>query len=59
LVPGWLWILGFSGTLITVNAFSVSTFGTVEYWFSLIKIAAIVVFIALAGYLLYQAGGAP
>jgi L-asparagine transporter-like permease len=59
LVPGWLWILGFSGTLITVNAFSVSTFGTVEYWFSLIKIAAIVVFIALAAYLLYQAGGAP
>jgi L-asparagine transporter-like permease len=28
-VPGWLWILGFSGILITVNAFSVSTFGTV------------------------------
>jgi L-asparagine transporter-like permease len=58
LVPGWLWILGFSATLITVNAFSVSTFGTVEYWFSLIKIAAIVVFIALAGYLLFQASGA-
>jgi L-asparagine transporter-like permease len=59
LVPGWLWILGFSATLITVNAFSVSTFGTVEYWFSLIKIAAIVVFIVLAGYLLFQAGGSP
>jgi L-asparagine transporter-like permease len=56
LVPGWLWILGFSATLITVNAFSVSTFGTVEYWFSLIKIAAILVFIALAGYLLVDAG---
>ncbi len=57
LVPGWLWILGFSGILIAVNAVSVSTFGTVEYWFSLIKIAAIVAFIALAGYLLLRAGG--
>jgi L-asparagine transporter-like permease len=52
--PGWIWIVGFSGLLITVNAFSVSTFGTVEYWFSLIKIAAIVCFILLAGYLLAQ-----
>jgi L-asparagine transporter-like permease len=54
-VPAWIWILGFSGALITVNAFSVSTFGTVEYGFSLIKITAIVAFILLAGYLL--AGG--
>ena len=50
-VPGWLWIAVFSGSLITVNALSVSTFGTVEYWFSLLKISAIVVFILLAGYL--------
>ncbi len=52
--PGWIWIAGFSGLLITVNAFSVSTFGTVEYWFSLIKLAAIVCFILLAGYVLAQ-----
>lgn len=50
-VPGWLWIGMFSGSLITVNALSVSTFGTVEYWFSLLKITAIVAFILLAGYL--------
>ena len=56
--PGWIWIVGFSGLLITVNAFSVSTFGTVEYWFSLIKIAAIVSFILLASYLLAQGNGA-
>jgi L-asparagine transporter-like permease len=54
-VPGWLWIALFSGTLITVNALSVSTFGTVEYWFSLLKITAIIVFILLAGYLVAQA----
>ena len=57
-VPGWWWILGFSGSLITVNAFSVNTFGTVEYWFSAIKIAAIVAFIVLASYLIIQAYGA-
>ena len=55
-VPGWLWIAAFSCALITVNAFSVSTFGTVEYWFSLLKISAIVVFILLAGYLVARGG---
>ncbi len=30
----------------------VSTFGTVEYWFSLIKITAIVAFILLAAYVI-------
>jgi len=52
LVAGWVWILGFSAALISVNAFRVSTFGSVEYGFSLIKITAIIAFIALACYLL-------
>jgi L-asparagine transporter-like permease len=56
-VPGWVWILAFSGLLITVNAFSVSTFGTIEYWFSLVKITAIVAFILLAGYIVFQTIG--
>jgi L-asparagine transporter-like permease len=51
-VPGWIWIIGFSGALIVVNAFSVSAFGTVEYWFSLTKITAIVAFIVLATYVI-------
>jgi len=54
-VPGWVWILVFSTLLILVNALRVSTFGTVEYWFSLIKISAIVTFILLAGYVVIQA----
>ena len=58
-VPGWLWIAIFSGSLITVNALSVSTFGTVEYWFSLLKITAIVAFILLAGYLVARAHAVP
>jgi L-asparagine transporter-like permease len=57
-VPGWIWILAFSALLITVNAFRVNTFGTVEYWFSLVKITAIVAFILLAGYIVVQNIGA-
>jgi L-asparagine transporter-like permease len=55
--PGWLWILLFSGLLISVNALSVDVFGAVEYWFSAIKIAAIVLFIALAGWIVLRASG--
>ena len=55
--PGWLWILLFSGLLITVNALSVDVFGAVEYWFSAIKVAAIVLFIVLAGWIVLRASG--
>jgi amino acid transporter, AAT family len=55
--PGWLWILLFSGVLITVNALSVDVFGAVEYWFSAIKVTAIVLFIALAGWIVLRANG--
>ena len=56
--PGWLWIVAFSALLITVNARSVKVFGAVEYWFSAVKVAAIVIFIALAGYMLLRAPAA-
>ncbi len=44
-VPLWLWSLGFAAVLVGVNARSVANFGQVEYWFSLIKVIAIVLFI--------------
>lgn len=56
-VPGWAWILAFSALLILVNARSVNVFGAVEYWFASIKVAAIVIFIVLAAYLLWRAPG--
>jgi L-asparagine transporter-like permease len=52
-VPGWLWIVGFSAALVLVNARSVHVFGSVEYVFSVIKIAAIVAFIALGAYVVF------
>jgi amino acid transporter, AAT family len=53
--PGWLWIVAFAALLIGINARSVDVFGAVEYWFSLIKIAAIVAFILLAAYVIWRA----
>lgn len=55
-VPGIVWILVFSAILLFVNATSVNLFGAVEYWFSLIKIVAIVGFILLVAFLIF--GGA-
>src|SRR6202041_1813184 len=52
--PGWIWILAFSALLIIVNAYTVSAFGTTEYWFSLVKITAILAFILLAGYVVIR-----
>ena len=55
-VPPWIWIVLFSGVLIGVNAWSVKTFGTVEYWFSTIKVVAIVGFILLGAYVVWGTG---
>ncbi len=52
-VPGWLWIVLFSAALISINAVSVRLFGSVEYCFSLLKIAAILAFIVLGGWLVF------
>jgi amino acid transporter, AAT family len=59
-VAGGWWIVGFSAVLLAINARSVEVFGALEYWFSTIKVAALLVFVALAAYLLWRspAGGA-
>jgi amino acid transporter, AAT family len=45
--PVWLWSLGFSLVLLFFNFRSVRNFGSIEYWFALIKVVAIVAFILL------------
>jgi AAT family amino acid transporter len=55
-IPPWIWIVLFSGVLIGVNAWSVKTFGSVEYWFSTVKILAIVGFILLGAYVVWGSG---
>jgi AAT family amino acid transporter len=45
--PVWIWSVGFAAVLLFVNSRSVKNFGAFEYWFALIKVAAIVAFIIL------------
>ena len=51
----WVWITIFSIALITINTVSVKVFGVIEYWFSMIKVIAIVIFILLGSYMIYGA----
>ncbi len=50
--PQWLWILAFTGALLIVNARSVGSFGSFEYWFAMIKVVAIVLFVLIGGALI-------
>ena len=51
--PAWIWVMFYSAVLIFVNARSVGAFGEFEYWFSMIKVSAIVVFILLGAAILF------
>lgn len=55
-VPPIIWILLFSAVLIGVNMFNVKAFGTLEYWFSTIKVFAILAFILVAAFLVFGSG---
>jgi AAT family amino acid transporter len=46
-IPLWLTTIMFSVALLAVNASAVKNFGKVEYWFSMIKVSAIIAFILL------------
>jgi L-asparagine transporter-like permease len=58
-VPQVLWVVIVSAGLVLVNASQVSRFGEFEYWFALIKVVAIVVFIAVGTFLIAGLGGRP
>jgi L-asparagine transporter-like permease len=55
-VPSWLWIAGFSLAMIYVNTISIENFGTLEYWFAMIKVMTIAVFLVLGTALLLGFG---
>jgi len=46
-VPGWTWVVLVSTGLVVVNAMQVGNFGEFEYWFAMIKVVAIIGFIAV------------
>ncbi|SFN31948.1 lysine:proton symporter, AAT family [Izhakiella capsodis] len=45
--PGWVWSALFLGVMFLLNYISVKGFGEAEYWFSLIKVATVVIFIVV------------
>jgi D-serine/D-alanine/glycine transporter len=50
-VPAWLPVLVTVGLILVFNLFSVRNFGEIEFWFALIKVAAIVCLIAIGAVL--------
>ncbi len=57
--PVWLFSLGFAAVVLYVNCRPVNNFGSVEYWFSFIKVTAIVLFILLGLSRILGFGAAP
>ena len=55
-VPAWLWIAGFSAALVYLNTLSIQNFGTIEYWFAMIKVVTIAIFLILGTALLLGFG---
>src|SRR5262249_7627419 len=55
-VPVWIWSISFCLVLLYFNSRSVQNFGTVEFWFALIKVAAIVLFIILGAATVFGLG---
>ena len=55
-VPQWIWVVLVSVALVMLNAMRVNRLGEFEYWFAMIKVAAIVAFI-LVGLLLIFGDG--
>jgi L-asparagine transporter-like permease len=55
-MPAWIWMVLFSTALILVNGASVRAFGAVEYFFSSVKIFALLGFILLGAALIWGSG---
>ena len=58
-VPLWACALGFFLLINAVNLLHVKLFGEMEFWFAIIKVAAIVGMIVFGGYLLVSGTGGP
>lgn len=55
-VPQWVWVVLVSAALVALNAMQVNRLGEFEYWFAMIKVAAIVAFIAVGIVLIFNRG---
>jgi len=57
--PLWMWSVGFALVLLYFNSRSVHNFGSIEYWFAMIKVVAIVLFIILGASMIFGLGRPP
>ena len=55
-VPQWIWVVLVSAALVALNSMQVNRLGEFEYWFAMIKVTAIVAFIAVGIFLLFSHG---
>jgi amino acid transporter, AAT family len=55
-VPQWIWVVLVSAALVALNAMQVNRLGEFEYWFAMIKVMAIVAFIAVGIVLIFAHG---
>jgi histidine transporter len=55
-VPQWIWVLGIVLIICGINLCNVKVFGEMEFWLSIIKVAAVIAMIAGGGALLLIGG---
>jgi amino acid transporter, AAT family len=55
-VPQWIWVVLVSAALVALNSMQVNRLGEFEYWFAMIKVAAIVVFLVVGVALIFGDG---
>jgi AAT family amino acid transporter len=58
-VPPWIWVVAIAALLAAVNTAQVGVFGELEYWFALVKVVAILAFIAAGLALVVGLGSRP
>ncbi|HKF23661.1 MAG TPA: amino acid permease, partial [Candidatus Angelobacter sp.] len=56
-VPQWIWVVLVSAALVALNSMQVNRLGEFEYWFAMIKVAAILAFIIVGLWLIFGIGG--
>lgn len=58
-IPQWVWVSIASLALVAMNSLQVGRFGEFEYWFAMIKVCAIIAFIAVSAALIFGLGSRP
>jgi aromatic amino acid transport protein AroP len=58
-IPTWISALAFFLIINAINLSSVKSFGEMEFWFSIVKVAAIIGMIGFGGYLLVSGNAGP